>query len=416
MDVTEFCVNVARTHLEELGINMDCRVEFFRENVSLNGRVGLLVGEGVLGLYKPSLKTCFVRLSSVPIMISTIAHEACHHFLLWNSLLGQRLVEHDIAYELYKHGKINALGGGREFRALFEVSRFVNEGFATFAGHYVLERFASTMSSIKLSQGMLKKEEVEELLQIYRDMARNLDGRKPEYYYGRLEFERIAGIFGYRIPALAAVLAMNIDYRCDVSALAEYNSRAAEMALEGRLSDLRALRTTPHLRLLAFSRYLPKLIRDDIFPRNNGDYFLNVVKRCLGDDFVETVVTSLELPVSRIKMGYLLGEAYHQGSAAPLLRVALPEKDKLMYLAEMDTASFRKRVKSLAERDSELKAGFYLSALKRCRSMLELQEICSELALLGVEDAKKLAKLAEYYPSTSSLISEIEQLVSRYID
>ncbi|WP_456467817.1 hypothetical protein [Archaeoglobus sp.] len=86
MNHIDFCISVASAHLEELGVGIDCNIEFFPTEIKRS-----FLPENIMGMYVPAENTAYIRISSIPKMISTIAHEVAHDYLMKNSRIGKEL-------------------------------------------------------------------------------------------------------------------------------------------------------------------------------------------------------------------------------------------------------------------------------------------------------------------------------------
>ena len=404
MDKYDLCVAIADHHLRELGIERECDVEFFP---SQEKRV--LLPDNVFGIYVPAERTAYVRVTSLPRMVETLAHEAAHDFLLNNSSLGKDLVKRDILIRMYKNGEISAEVNEEDYKILYSISRFVNEGFASFAGCYVLNRFSrEVMKEYELKE-RFGVEDLKFLRDVFMDVAAMYDGRPFDYYYGRLEFERISAVFGLKSTTLAALISMNVVYEVDFKELWEYYLqlrrkiyRKEDLSEPDLHLEPRFYMPVPHFRLLTFSRILPKVV--DLIFDAKGEYFLRLIERTLGKEFLNPVVTKLPLPLSPLKLGYLLGEYERTKDPSVFRRFELPESlsIRLMYGGI--------NVREVCKEHKEVYIGYLLSKLKRA-SRLRAKEILEELAYLGVRESYEVLRYLEYGAE-----NEIKNFIERILD
>lgn len=299
-------VKLAEIYLDELEIPLDCNIHFYnnrnevtassndyvpQERLNIDGRV--------MGLYKHATQSTYVRVADSYIeMASTLAHEVAHHFLASNSALGSVMADFDVIYEVYKEGsdiEVNTIIGNvsQDNKMLFEISRMSHEGFATWVGHYVLLRFVETMKKSTFNDEGIDVDSLNHLLEGYERLSQDLDGKYPEYYYGRLEYCNIERFFGPFCVPIAALLSMDVSYNLgDLKTIVKANKALLDQPPEILAQNLKALKTSPNLRLIAISRILPTMVcsGDDISKLNDPVYFLNAIRRYLGEDFLETEI------------------------------------------------------------------------------------------------------------------------------
>ena len=285
--IIDMCVEVVRIHLAELGIKLDCEIEFFPSK-----SVRDFLPSSVYGVYRGSDDTAYIRVSNIPKMIETLAHEAAHSFLLKNSILGRRLIDKDIIIKIYRDGSTST-EIRKEYAALHIVSKFVNEGFATFVGFYTLKRFADIVSggllSKLLTENTIDESNIALILEILEDRLSTDKALEPEYYYGRLEFDIIARVFGLKNVGLAAINAMNVIYEVDMDlVLRYYNHIYGVIYRSANLGnpDLDKLDKVyylpiPHFRLLVYSRILPRYLDSGVFNVEREDFnkFIEELKK-----------------------------------------------------------------------------------------------------------------------------------------
>ncbi len=252
-DELNLAVKIAKMHLAELNIPLDCNLHFYNnqnEVVLSRGdtvpRERLNIG-GAMGLYKPASEAAYVKIGGLPEMISTIAHETAHHFLFSKSVLGKVVKDLDVIYEIHKEGsdmKVNTIIGdvNDHNRMLFHISKVVHEGFATWTGHYVLRKFVDNIKNGLFDNGDIDKNYLKHLVDGYEYLSRDLDGRSPEYYYGRLEYRNIEGFFGPGCVPMAALVCMNVSYdNGDLSGIVEANNALISQQPEVLKENIRAL-------------------------------------------------------------------------------------------------------------------------------------------------------------------------------
>lgn len=413
-DRIETAVNVARTHLQEIGVPLECKLHFFDDR---NEVVYSLGGEapreklnvpGIMGLYKPATGAGYVRLASLPEMASTVAHEAAHHHLLSRSPLGRVLKELDVIYEVYKEGHDlrmrEVMGEVREDRRrLFEISRVVNEGFAMWAGHRVLRRFVDVMKGGAFREEGIDMNALKNLIEGYEHLSDSLDGRHPQYYYGRLEFRRLEESFGPASVSVAAIMCMGVRYdKSELPSILEAHNMLMWKDRDLLHKNLEALRTSPNLRLIALSRLLPERVRqgDDISRLDDPDYLLSAVKRYMGEGFLEEEVSGSEARVrapegsvdtARVALGEILAQlAYGNGRGGDSLLSelsAIADREVVSELSyyrdHLGGEDFRERVREVLNRlkasDRNVEIG---AAVGKLEFLEERDDILNALAIL----------------------------------
>ena len=367
----DLVLQIAETHLRELGLEVNCNIEFF----PLTKRV--LVPENVFGIYDSAEKTAYVRVGSVPRMVETIAHECAHHFLLHNSELGRELVGREIIIKMHEDGRISTEIGHRTLRL---ISSFVNEGFACFVGCYAIRRFAEVVR-----KHVAESEYGKDMLDVaLSELASSFDGRGYDYYYGRLEFERIANIFGNLCAATAATASMNVKYSIPLDEVEEYYIKMRNAIYRKDYSEPsmhhhpRFYSPAPHFRLLTFSRILPNFV---VVYDAKPDYFISLIEKYLGEDFLYKNVKKLSYPVSKLKLGYLIGK-FLKGDYEAFHGYEIPDEVKVRIKYGLD-------VKAFCRNDSEIYAGYLISELEGA-SYAKAEEILRELNRLGISDYDKI--------------------------
>ena len=311
-------VEIAKAHLAELGISMDCNLHFFNNR----NEVVLFIGENVpkerlnvrssvMGMYKPATQTAYVRLMELPDMASTIAHEVAHHFLASKSELGKFMKQFDVMYEVHKNGSdiaIDTIIGDvkRDHNMLFNMSKITHEGFASWVGYYVLRRFVDTIKERTFNGANINVAYLKHLIEGYENLSRNLDRKKPEYYYGRMEYCNIDGFFGPLNVPVAALVCMDIAYDVkELPAIMEVNDILVSQPAEVLIQNIQALKLTPNLRLIAMSKLLAGMVHsgDDISKVNDPKYFMNAIRRYLGDDFLATEIKGIDAKIVKRTIG-----------------------------------------------------------------------------------------------------------------
>ncbi len=401
MNDLELSLLIAETHINELGLEIECNVEFFP-----NESKRVLFPDNVSGVYIPAEKTAYVRRGSIPRMVETIAHESAHHFLLHNSELGKELIRHDIIIRMHDNGEILA-EIDENYRVLMLISRFVNEGFASFAGCYVLRRFADVVRSEMHEKTEYSRLDILKLNEVLSELAFTFDGRSYDYYYGRLEFERIAGVFGRQSAVVAALASMNVKYSVLLDEVIEYYSKLRGMIYRGSELSEPVLNLhpefysrIPHFRLLTFSRILPKFVERvyDASP----DYFLNQIERHLGREFFNTHVKKLSLPLSKIKLGYLTGKFLKTRNPEVFQGYEVPDEIRVRAQYGLD-------IKDYCRKDPEIYAGYLLSELEGA-SAVRAKEILRELIELGLQDGYDVMRRVEYGD-----MEAVKRLIHKYV-
>ncbi len=401
MNDLELSLLIAETHMKELGLEIECDVEFFP-----NESKRVLFSSNVSGVYISAEKTAYVRKGSIPRMVETIAHESAHHFLLHNSELGKELIRHDVIIRMYENGEILA-EIDENYRVLMLISRFVNEGFASFVGCYVLRRFADVVRSGMHEKTEYSKLDILKLNEVLSELAFTFDGRSYDYYYGRLEFERIAEVFGRQSAVVAALASMNVRYSVQLDEVIEYYSKLRGMIYRGpELSepfmDLHPefYSRIPHFRLLTFSRILPKFVERiyDVSP----DYFLKLIERHLGREFFKADVDRLSLPLSKIRLGYLIGKFLKTGNLGVFQGYEIPDEIRVRAQYGLD-------VKGYCRKDPEIYAGYLLSELESA-STVKAKEILRELVDLGLRDGYDMMRRVEYGD-----MEAVKRLIQKYV-
>ena len=327
MDELEFATNISGMLLSELDIPLETPIKFFNdsgniisstgEDESLNERLNV----NCLGLYKPATSALYVKQGKIPDMISTITHEAAHHYLLSTTLLGKKIKEMDMIYEIHKKGdnqEVKAIIGDvrEEHSKIFTLGLKANEGFSTWVGHYALRRFVEHVKNGVLESENIDMGNLVGMIEAYECLSNDLDSRSAHYYYGRLEFKQIESFFGKKSVPLAAQITMNIVYKdTNLGNMLQLtgNLIGSDTTQLNQFKD--AIRASPDLRLLALSRLLPALAsNDDISYTDDPRYLLSAVERYLGEKFLEPEIIESELEMPRQeqeglnKNGVLFGE------------------------------------------------------------------------------------------------------------
>ena len=401
MDI-DFCISVVSAHLQELGMNIGCDIEFFPTETKRS-----FLSENIAGMYVPAENTAYIRVSSIPRMVSTIAHEVAHDYLMKNSKVGRELISKDIMIRTLETGEIDVIVHSKEYRALYTVSRFVNEGFATYVGFYVLKRFADVVSNDISAKEHITKNDLIFLQNVLKDLAELYDGRQFDYYYGKMEFDRIESLFGLRCVKTAAIEAMNVEYDVDPEELIKYHEKIRKMvysredlSIPNLNFPLECYLTIPNFRIIAFSRILPNYV-DAIFDASE-EYFTALIERVFGD-FRHPVVSRLRYPVTKRGLGYLLGR--YRKSRDPRIFYDYLIPDEIMARLKYEL-----NVDELIKSDRGIYEGFLLYELENA-TVHRAREILEQLAYMGVVDQAKALKLASY----SSKI-EIEKLVDELVN
>lgn len=328
MNELEFATKISGVLLSELGIPLDVPIKFFDSNTRkliassdedelLNERINV----DCLGLYKPSTSSIYVKQGKIPDMVSTITHEAAHHFLLSTTLLGKVIKDMDLIYEIYKKGEsqeVKAIIGSvmEDHSRIFTLGQKTNEGFSTWVGHHALGRFVEHVKN-----GVLESENIDTcnlsgMIEAYESLAKDLDFRSDRYYYGRLAYKSIESFFGAKSVPLAAQITMNIAYKdTDLSNMLNLTGSLIDADVEQLAKFRDAIRASPDLRLMALSKLLPALAsRDDISYTDDPQYLLSSVQRHLGEKFLEPEIIESELEMPKQeqsginKSGVLVGE------------------------------------------------------------------------------------------------------------
>nr|WP_321416937.1 hypothetical protein [uncultured Methanomethylovorans sp.] len=325
----ELAASIAAFHLAELGIPLDCNVNFINDRNEVVSSLGdkmpreRINGSGFMGLYKPASQSAYVRLMGLPEMISTIAHETAHNFLTTRSNLGKFMKDLDCIYEIHKDGsdiKMDTIIGNvrQDYAVLFNVSKITHEGFASWVGHYVLRRFVDTLKQQTFENQSIDTMKLNFLIEAYEHLSKDLDKRASEYYYGRLQYCNIEEFFGPSVVPIAAVYCMDVSY--DVNELyniLELNQIFINQDAETMCKNLDALRFSPDMRLAAVSKILPGVVHshDDISKMDEPTYFVNAIRRFFGESFLEkdVYISSLRLEqerneVSVDRTGVVVGE------------------------------------------------------------------------------------------------------------
>ena len=324
----EFATKVSGMLLSELEIPLDVPVKFFDgktrkliassdEDELLNERINV----DCLGLYKPGTSSIYVKQGKIPDMVSTITHEAAHHYLLSTTLLGKVIKEMDLIYEVYKRGEsqeVKAVIGNvmGDHSRIFTLGQKTNEGFSTWVGHYALGRFVEYVKDGVLENENLDAGSLSGMIEAYECLANDLDNRSDRYYYGRLAYKNIESFFGVKSVPLAAQITMNIAYKdTDLDNMLNLTGSLINADVEQLAQFRDAIRASPDLRLMALSKLLPALTsRDDISYTDDLQYFLSSVERHLGEKFLEPQIIESELEMPRQeqsginKSGVLFGE------------------------------------------------------------------------------------------------------------
>jgi len=328
MNELKFATEISGMLLSELDIPLDVPVKFFDgnsrkliassdEDELLNERINV----DCLGLYKPATSSIYVKQGKIPDMVSTITHEAAHHFLLSTTLMGKMIKEMDLMYEVYKRGEsqeVKAVIGDvmGDHSRIFTLGQKTNEGFSTWVGHYALGRFVEHVKNGVLESENIDPGNLAGMIEAYECLAKDLDSRSQRYYYGRLAYKNIESFFGARSVPLAAQITMNIVYRdTDLDNMLNLTGSLIDADINQLAQFKDAIRASPDLRLIALSRLLPVLAsKDDISYTDNPRYLLSAVERYLGEKFLEPEIIESELEMPRqeqggiSKSGVLFGE------------------------------------------------------------------------------------------------------------
>lgn len=385
MNRREFCMAVVENHLKELGIEINCNIEFFPSSNKI-----ILLPENIYGVYDSTERVAYIRETSLPRMIETLAHEVAHDFLLNNSRLGQELINHDILIKTRSDGNISTEIEDNH-RTLHTISKFVNEGFATFSGCYVLKRFVHEISNCEYN---FSKDEMRHMLDIFLEALSMYDRRPFDYYYGRLEFERISTLFTSETVTTAALVSMNVTYNINLNEVLDYYKYMRKKIYSKKdLSepditlDLSFYETIPHFRILIMSRMLPKLAGPII--KIEKESFLKLIRQTLGEKFLEITVSELYYPLSPIRLGYLLGEYERTKDGLVFYSFRISE-DLLIRLNYGEL-----KIYEVCKIDKNVYIGYLLSKLKNA-SNLRTKEILKKLALLNVKGSRELLNNIEY--------------------
>jgi hypothetical protein len=102
-------------------------------------------------------------------MVNTVAHEVTHDFLMSNSTVGKELIKYHTTYKLLDTGEFQPENPHKTNMMLFMMSRYVNEGFATFIGDLVLQMFAEDYKNHVFSSDSIKKEDVLSVIKILKN-------------------------------------------------------------------------------------------------------------------------------------------------------------------------------------------------------------------------------------------------------
>jgi hypothetical protein len=312
MNDLEFATEISGMLLSELDIPLESRISFFDDSgklIASSGEDTLLnqrINVNCLGLYKPATSTLYVKQGKIPDMISTITHEAAHHFLLSTTLLGKVIKEMDLIYEVYKKGEsqeVKAVIGDvmEDHSRIFRLGQKANEGFSTWVGHYALARFVEHVKNGVLESEQIDMVKLAGMIEAYESLAKDLDFRPDRYYYGRLAFKEIESFFGPKSVPLAAQITMNILYKdTDLNNMLQLTGSIIDSDVEQLAQYRDAVRASPDLRLIALSRLLPAMARrDDISYTDDPQYLLSAVKRYLGEKFLEPEIVESELEIPR---------------------------------------------------------------------------------------------------------------------
>ena len=312
MNDLEFVTKISGMLLSELDIPLESQISFFDNSgklIASSGEDELLnqrINVNCLGLYKPATSTLYVKQGKIPDMISTITHEAAHHFLLSTTLLGKVIKEMDLIYEVYKKGEsqeVKAVIGDvlEDHSRIFTLGQKANEGFSTWVGHYTLGRFVEHVKNGVLESEQIDMAKLASMIEAYESLAKDLDFRPDRYYYGRLAFKQIESFFGPRSVPLAAQITMNILYKdTDLSNMLQLTGSLINSDVEQLAQYKDAVRASPDLRLIALSRLLPALAsRDDISYTDDPQYLLSAVERYLGEKFLEPEIVESEIEMPR---------------------------------------------------------------------------------------------------------------------
>lgn len=403
MNHHEMCIAIVDYHLKELGIKRECEVEFLPSD-----RKGVLLPDNVLGLYIPAERTAYVREVSLPSMAETLAHEVAHDFLLHNSEIGRILVEHDILIRMHRNGEISAEVQKDYYKTLYLISRFVNEGFASFAGCYVLNAFSKRVMSDYELEDSLERGGLRFLQELFASVSAVYDNKPFDYYYGRLEFERISSIFGLENATLSAQISMNVKYDVEPEELLDYylslrrEIYSGEDLSEPRLQlPLRFYVSVPHFRLLAISRLLPRAL-DAVYDKS-GEYMVRLIERSFGREFLFPKIRELLLPISPVKLGYILGKYEVSGDASIFNRFDIPKP----LLIRLKYGCLN--LEEIFKESKEVYVGYLLSKLERA-SPWRAKEILKELLQMGV-DVRDVLMNIDYLSE-----GEIREFVKRVLE
>ncbi|WP_456467818.1 hypothetical protein [Archaeoglobus sp.] len=320
--------------------------------------------------------------------------------------MGRSLISRDIKIRTLDTGEIDVIVHTKEYKALYTVSRFVNEGFATYVGFYVLKRFANVVEENVSIKEQLTKNDLILLRNVLRDLAELHEGRQFDYYYGKMEFDRIESVFGLRCVKAAAVEAMNVRYDVDSEDLIKYYEDLRrliysedDLSIPNLSLPLECYLTIPNFRILAFSRFLPNYV-DAIFDASE-EYFRMLLDRVFGV-FRDPVVRELRHPVTKRKFGYLLGRYRQMRDPRIFHNYIIPEE--LMARLEYGLS-----VEDLIKSDREIYEGFLLYELENA-TVMRAKEIIEQLAYMGVIEQAKALKLASY-PTKVEIERVVEELI-----
>lgn len=386
--ITDQCVKIARMFLTALQIPIECDIQFYTEN-SL----------GILGRYDPGEKVAKVKYSTnIPQMVNTVAHEVTHDFLMSNSTVGKELIKYHTTYKLLNTGEFLPENPHRANTMLFMMSRYVNEGFATFIGDLVLQMFAEDYKNHVFSSDNVKKEDLLAVIRNFEELSNTSQSRTFDYYYGKMDFNRVASIFGIQNAIKTAFIAMDVRYECRLEDAYSYHEKMLSEIYDipknpGQFIDTPKLRVTapyflmqsPHLRLIALSRLLPP--HDDF----------EGVLRTFDPEFLEGVVSKIEYPERYVKLGYILGEFGKTCDFSLISGVFLPPKIKneLIFMAREDKRLLDQRIRAFASSNPKILLGLKLSELAASRG-LQTQNILQDLHNLGVEEAYDVIQYADF--------------------
>lgn len=257
------------------------------------------MGPETLGLYKPGTGKAFIRITDIWQMVATICHESAHHNLIRNTIHGKRLYDWDYIVELDKYGLTQISDEDMEKHSPhFYISHLVNEGFAEWVEIYAL-RYIIDCTERELDLQKVDLANIMGIIHLYKTQVHKLDGEPDTYRHGRKIFTAISDFFGPISVFHSAFAAMNIN--CDVECPEHLAIVEEKLVSEMNDMDLENIKKsffiTPNLRFLAFGKVLPYLAaqRNPVTPKNNIDYFTNIVLNTLGENFLKKEITDENL-------------------------------------------------------------------------------------------------------------------------